>query len=54
MILTYENGKAAFLSGFSRSANPVAYTGEGCRFSAARARARDAWFAGWDDAAGGC
>lgn len=49
MSQQYQNGYAAFLSGFKRHANPVAYCINGT-FSANQARLRDEWFAGWDAA----
>lgn len=49
MSVQYTNGFSAYTAGYSRHSNPVAYCLNGV-FSAAQARLRDEWFAGWDAA----
>lgn len=49
MSIQYTNGFKAYVSGYARNANPVAYCLNGM-FSAEQARLRDEWFAGWDAA----
>jgi len=49
MSIQYTNGFNAYAAGYARNANPVAYCLNGV-FSAAQARLRDEWFAGWDAA----
>jgi len=49
MSVQYINGYSAYIAGYARNANPVAYCLNGV-YSAAQARLREEWFAGWDAA----